>query len=125
MSVPDLLAAAVGAAAGLAVDPAFDAVVEVVVTGPARSETRAGLVWRDGRLVDTVEGAPGHPEVTFTIAADDARQLREGAMAPTVAFMRGRLKTAGDPGLVLALLAAAEGQPYDRWVAASATGPQT
>jgi putative sterol carrier protein len=75
-----------------------------------------------GRVTAAAEGAPDAPDVTFTLAAADAAALADGGVAPTVAFMRGRLKTAGDPGLVLALLAAADAGPFARWVDALRAG---
>jgi putative sterol carrier protein len=43
--------------------------------------------------------------VTLTASYADASAMAAGELDPSVAFMQGRLKTAGDPGLVLDLLA--------------------
>jgi putative sterol carrier protein len=43
--------------------------------------------------------------VTLTASYPDASAMAGGGLDPSVAFMQGRLKTAGDPGFVLDLLA--------------------
>lgn len=66
---------------------------EVVVTGAFVGEVR----------VKATGGA--QPEATFSLGAADAWDILTGELSPSVAFMRGVLKTAGDPGLVLDVLA--------------------
>jgi len=41
----------------------------------------------------------------LTLSRADAELIREGRLSPSVAFMQGRLKTSGDNGLVLRVLA--------------------
>ena len=53
------------------------------------------------RCVDDVEA-----DVTFTIDPADLDGLATGRLDPTVAFMRGQMKTSGDPGVVLGALRA-------------------
>jgi putative sterol carrier protein len=50
-------------------------------------------------------GCEGEPELSLALTPDDARLVIEGTLAPSVAFMQGRLKTSGDNGLLLELLA--------------------
>jgi hypothetical protein len=50
-------------------------------------------------------GCPGEPDLSLTLSPADAEMVRQGRLAPSVAFMQGRLKTSGDNGLVLKVLA--------------------
>jgi hypothetical protein len=45
-------------------------------------------------------------ELAVILPAPVARAILAGELSPSVAFMRGRLKTRGDPGAVLDVLAA-------------------
>lgn len=63
--------------------------------------------WRAGAPVSWGAGRPGsEPVLVLTVAVADAGALWEGAVSPSVSFMRGRLKAAGDLRLWLDLLAA-------------------
>jgi hypothetical protein len=102
------------------------------VAAGVTAEVRIGVLGGPGgdeqtvvRLVDgTVtaatpdDPADGEPDVAFTLPAADAAAVVDGSLSPSVAFMRGRLKTAGDEGLVLRLLAATAGPDFDRWLTA-------
>ena len=111
-----VLAAAVAAGAGAPSIPGLDGSVQVVVTGTDSGDVNAALTWADGRLVEARAGAPTSPVVTWTIGAADARAVGAGELDPSVAFMQGRLKTSGDNGLVLLLLAATSGPAYRLWL---------
>lgn len=50
-------------------------------------------------------GCPGEPDLSLTLSPTDAEMVRQGVLAPSVAFMQGRLKTSGDNGLLLSVLA--------------------
>jgi hypothetical protein len=50
--------------------------------------------------------------VSLTLPYADAGSIVRGELQPTVAFMQGRLKTAGDPGIVLEVLAATAREPF-------------
>ncbi len=94
---------------------ALPAVVELVVTGGPGGERRWHWAYRGGA---PGAGAPGPAEgaaVAFTLGEPDARALLTGEGEPSVAFMRGRMKSAGDPGLVLRLLEATSGPAYEAW----------
>jgi hypothetical protein len=47
----------------------------------------------------------GEADLTLTIGTDEARLVRDGELEPSVAFMRGRLKSTGDNALLLRILA--------------------
>ncbi len=59
-------------------------------------------------------GCPGDADLSLTLSPTDAEMVRQGLLAPSVAFMQGRLKTSGDNGLLLSVLA---------WSATDAFGP--
>ena len=50
-------------------------------------------------------GCPGEPDLTLTLSPADAELIRQGRLSPSVAFMQGRLKTSGNNGLLLRVLA--------------------
>jgi putative sterol carrier protein len=61
----------------------------------------------DGVVAEAAPGSIAAPDVTFTASYPDASAMAAGELDPSVAFMQGRLKTAGDQGLVLDVLAGA------------------
>ena len=50
--------------------------------------------------------------VSLTVPYADAMAIVRGELQPSVAFMQGRMKTAGDPGIVLEMLAATARAPF-------------
>ena len=54
---------------------------------------------------DVGVGALADADVVFTATYADATAIVRGELQPSVAFMQGRLKTAGDPGRLLEVLA--------------------
>jgi SCP-2 sterol transfer family len=54
---------------------------------------------------DDPHGPSGEPDLTLSLSPADAEAVRRGDLAPSVAFMQGRLKTAGDNALLLEVLA--------------------
>jgi predicted lipid carrier protein YhbT len=59
----------------------------------------------DGALETLASGPLQDADVSLTLPPDDAVALQRGETDPSVLFMQGRMKTAGDPGKLLALLA--------------------
>lgn len=49
-------------------------------------------------------GELGEADLTLSLSPQDAELVRQGRLAPSVAFMQGRLKTAGDNALLLSVL---------------------
>ncbi len=102
---PDSGAAQAAAALGA---PAIPAVVEalaplrgllrVVVTSDA-GDWRADLLLGPGEI-------PPEPSTTLSVSAADADELAIGRLKPLEAFMAGRVKVAGDMGLMLQIQAA-------------------
>ena len=79
--------------------------MQIVVTGTPDGET----TWHlhvDHEKVDAGFGPAVDADVVLTLTYADAVAMVQGALQPSVAFMQGRMKTAGDPGQLLDLLAA-------------------
>ena len=75
--------------------PALSARIQIEVTGGPEGDVSYHRVVEEGRLVATSLGRIEHPDLTLTVDWDDARELNTGAVDPSVAFMRGRMKVAG------------------------------
>ena len=104
---------AVGPIAGLPSLGGLTGIAALQVTGVAGGDRSVVGRWVEGRPVE-VAGADA--DVTFTLAAADAEELAAGRLSPSVAFMQGRLKTSGDPGLVIAFLAATATPAFEQWL---------
>jgi hypothetical protein len=114
---PDgILASVVESGAKLAGSPGVTGRVGLVVTGTADGDIKVRVRLVDGRPVEAVPAGGGDPELTLTVTSGDAAAMARGEMAPSVAFMRGRLKTAGDNGLLLRLLAATNRPDFGPWL---------
>ena len=95
--------AATNAVAGLA--PAgLSATVQFAVSGLPGGDLRYYRVFAGGRAVGGALGAAFDADASFTTSADDARAMVRVELDPSVAFMRGQLKTAGNAAVVLALV---------------------
>ncbi|MGH9077078.1 MAG: SCP2 sterol-binding domain-containing protein [Acidimicrobiales bacterium] len=99
--------------------------INVVVAGLPAGDVRYHHVVAGGQLVGWGMAAAPDADVSFTAGAGDAAAMASGELDPAVAFMQGRLKTAGAPGLVLRLLAAWSGAPARPVVAPNNPHPQT
>jgi SCP-2 sterol transfer family len=78
--------------------------------GPVRgqegkSATQWSLQWSSDGPGPLLPGYEGEADLTLTIGTDEARLVKEGELDPSVAFMRGRLKSSGDNALLLRILA--------------------
>ena len=103
---PEGVAEALLAAGADLVGPAtLTGTVQVDVTGGPDGDVVLWLSFDGGRLTGTGAGPAGSPDATLTLGAADARAVATGALDPSVAFMQGRMKVAGDMGPVLDLLA--------------------
>jgi predicted lipid carrier protein YhbT len=58
----------------------------------------------DGSLETLADGPLGDADVSLTVTPADAAALQRGETDPSVLFMQGRMKTAGDAGKLLELL---------------------
>lgn len=78
-----------------------DVSVECAVTGGPAGDVRLHATPGEVGL----GGSPG-AAVSLTVPYAEAVAIARGELEPSVAFMQGRMKTAGDPGRLLDLLAA-------------------
>ena len=78
-----------------------DSAIECAVTGGPDGEVKLHAVGHEVAL-----GALDASDVSLTVPYAEAMAIARGELEPTVAFMQGRMKTAGDPGKLLDLLEA-------------------
>jgi len=88
--------------------PGGSGAVQVVVTGLPDGDATWQVRVDDGVVSEVAPGAPPSTDLTLTLPAAVAGAIAEGDLAPSAAFMQGRMKTAGDLGLVLDVLAAVD-----------------
>jgi SCP-2 sterol transfer family len=68
--------------------------------------------WTGNGPEDVEAGPEVEPDLTLTLSPEDAKLVAQGELAPSVAYMQGRLKTDGNNALLLRVL---------RWTAAPAS----
>jgi putative sterol carrier protein len=83
------------------------------VGGTPTGDVKFHLAVADGVVTTATPGNNSKADVALTIPHAEAQAMLAGELDPNVAFMRGRMKTAGDPGLLLDLLSATNG--YAAW----------
>lgn len=116
---------AVAQAGGWPEQPGVTGTVALVVSGGAQGVGPFVARLVDGRPVEIRVESPGQVDLTLTLTAADAGAVLDGSLAPSVAFMQGRLRTAGDNGLLLGVLAGTAGAGFATWrqaVASAAAG---
>jgi putative sterol carrier protein len=84
-----------------AVPTVGDASVECAVTGGPDGDVKLHAAGSEVTL-----GGLENADVSLTVPYAEAIAIAHGELEPSVAFMQGRMKTAGDPGKLLDLLAA-------------------
>jgi len=107
---------------GLRGAPTLSGTVQVDVTGGPDGDVPVHAVLAAGRLVDAGPGPAADADAVLTLTAADARAVVAGHLDPSVAFMQGRMKVAGDMGVVLDLLALASSPPAAEAAARIAAG---
>jgi hypothetical protein len=105
---PEWLAAARDAAPA----PGVDLSLQVTVTGAPGGDVQWHAVCRGGALTELAAGALPDADVALTLPYAEAVAVQKGELDPSVAYMQGRMKTAGDPGKLLVLLAATATSAY-------------
>lgn len=88
--------------------PGGSGAVQVVVTGLADGDGSWQVRLDDGVVTEVVPGSPGSADLTLTMPIAIADAVSDGQLTASAAFMQGRMKTAGDLGLVLDVLAAVD-----------------
>jgi SCP-2 sterol transfer family len=89
--------------------------VALKFTGGTRKEIAVHWTYRDGVPEAGTVGAAAEPDIEFTLAAADASDVISGAVEPSVAFMRGRLKASGHGDLLLAFLQSTTSETFAAW----------
>ena len=88
--------------------PGRSGAVHVVVTGLPDGDGSWQVQVDDGVVAGVATGAPPAADLTLTLPAALASEVASGTSTASAAFMQGRMKTAGDLGLVLDVLAAVD-----------------
>jgi putative sterol carrier protein len=86
--------------------------VQMVVTGGPDKDVKYVLVLDGGRVAEARAGTEADAELTLTVEYANAVAIQHGELDPSVAFMQGRSKAAGDTGLLLQLLPAMRTDAY-------------
>ncbi len=116
----DWCAALTTALEGVPVDPAAQgSVVHVIAGGPA-GEARIRVALVGGTVTVAPAEAGGDDEPTLTTPYAEAVAIGRGELDPNVTFMRGRSKTTGATGPLLAVLAVQGSEPFRGALAAVA-----
>jgi hypothetical protein len=95
--------------------PGANGTVSMVITGGPAGDVSYHWSYRDGLPGEGAMGSAPDANLTLTIGRADAEAVAKGDVEPSVAYMRGRLKAAGDGGLLLGLLASTATEPYRTW----------
>lgn len=100
---------------GLPEIPGASATICLKFTGGVRKEI--AVHWSYAAGVPSVgEIGPGSDaDLELTLSAADTIDVLSGAVEPSVAFMRGRLKASGEGGLLLAFLESTTSKDFDAW----------
>jgi hypothetical protein len=85
--------------------PRPSARVSLTVPGAPGGDASIGFVLLDGGVVEAGTGPLAEPDITLTAPHPLALEIARGEVSASAAYMQGRLKTAGDPGRLLELLA--------------------
>ncbi len=96
--------------------PGVEATVAVALSGGPGRDRVVLARCTQGEPPEVLGPAGGDAEVTFSLSEADGAEIVAGRLSPSVAFMQGRLKTSGDPGLVLDLLAATASPAFGEWL---------
>lgn len=83
-----------------------DGVIELQLTGAPRGRGRVTFVISGGKLVSCETVKATDPDVSCKLSWAELQDMLAGTWDPSVAFMRGDLKTVGKTGPLLAVLRA-------------------
>ena len=86
--------------------------VQMVVTGGPDKDVKYVLVLDGGRVAEARAGTATDADLTLTVEYANAVAMQQGELDPSVAFMQGRSKAAGDTGLLLQLLPVMRSDAY-------------
>ncbi|HEX2063798.1 MAG TPA: SCP2 sterol-binding domain-containing protein, partial [Acidimicrobiales bacterium] len=92
--------------------PGASARMQYVITGGPDGDVRYYWVLENGRLVDIKLGELPDPEITLTVAYEDAMKIQQGELDANAAFMQGRVKVAGNMAKLMSLLPVTNSPEY-------------
>jgi len=75
-----------------------DTVVQFKFTGSQASDWH--VIIKDQKC-ESIQGTHPSPKMTMTVDSDDYLKISTGELDPTMAFMKGKVKVAGDMGVAL------------------------
>ena len=78
--------------------------MQLVVSGGPEKDVKLVLELDEGRVTRAERAVVADAELTLTLEYANAVAIHRGELDPSVAFMQGRLKAAGDTGMLLQLL---------------------
>ncbi|HEY9152159.1 MAG TPA: SCP2 sterol-binding domain-containing protein [Anaerolineales bacterium] len=78
----------------------IDTVVQFKFTGSQASEW---YVIIHDQKVESIQGTHPNPKMTMTVDSDDYIKISTGELDATMAFMKGKVKVAGDMGIALGM----------------------
>ena len=90
------LAALAERGAALPACEGVDLIVQHEITGAPDGKVRFVIEWRQGQIARAEPGKADAPDCIVAAKAADAVRVLNGALAPEVAWMQGRLKIDGD-----------------------------
>ena len=96
--------------------PGASGSISVTVSGGSRKEVYFHWCYGDGGAEAGVPTARPDADLVLTLASADAIEVLSGAVEPSVAFMRGRLKAAGNGGLLLGFLESTRSDAFSGWL---------
>jgi len=92
--------------------PGASARMQYVITGGPDGDVRYYWLLQNGKLVDIKLGEIPDPEITLTVAYDDAMKIQQGELDANAAFMQGRIKVAGNMAKLMSLLPVTNSPEY-------------
>lgn len=118
--MPELFSDEWAAAAGdmwplLPPAPGAEGVVSLAFGLAARREVAIHWRYEAGRAVEGGPGPGKEPALTMSVSGADAPEVLSGRVEPSVAFMRGRLKAAGEGAALLAFLSSTATEAFGEW----------
>ncbi len=100
---------------GLPDAPGTEGTVSLAVAVAPRREVAVHWTYRQGRVITGGTGPGDSPVLALSLGAVDAAEVLSGRVEPSVAFMRGRLKAAGEGSVLLAFLASTATDAFEKW----------
>lgn len=92
-----------------------DGSICLAVSTAPRKDVRVHWRYAGGPVVEAGSGPLPEADLEITMAASDAASIFRGEVEPSVAYMRGRLKAAGEGKLLLEFLRSTATPEFGKW----------